>query len=339
MNRKGILAAGSFIVDHVKMIDAWPPQDALATILGEENSNGGGPYNMSKDLARLFPDRHPFPLAVAGKVGNDADGHWILSDCSDHGIDATLLGVCDEAPTSYTDVMTVESDGRRTFFHQRGANALFTGEQLDFEQIEARILYLGYLLLLDSLDEFVEGGARTRASVLLERARDNGLFTVVDLVSAEGGNFGEIVTPSLPHIDVLLTNEFEASRLSGIDLHSDYNAATAEKAARTILEMGVQRRVVIHAPNGAVAVDREEGTFAAGSVAVPDDAIVGALGAGDAFAAGIVYGLHEDLVIEETLKTASCIAASCLLHPTPSSGIQPLADCLALGEKWGFREF
>ncbi len=337
MERKGILAAGSYIVDHVKMIDAWPPQDALATIVSKESSNGGGPYNLSKDIARLFPGGPPFPLAAAGLVGDDADGRWILADCQAHQIDTAQLKTTDQAPTSYTDVMTVEADGRRTFFHQRGANALFSEQDLDFDRVDARIFYLGYLLLLDTLDQLTDKG--TRASSLLADARSRGLLTVVDLVSAEGGNFTDIVSPSLPHIDVLLTNEFEASRLSGIDLHQEFSAKNALKAARTILDMGVQQRVVIHAPLGAVAIDSKQGAFTAGSVAMPDKVIRGAVGAGDAFAAGIVYGLHENLSIEESLTTASCIAASCLLHPTPSGGIRPLDDCLGLGEQWGFRDF
>jgi hypothetical protein len=31
--RSGILAGGNWIVDHLKIIDAWPTQDALASIL------------------------------------------------------------------------------------------------------------------------------------------------------------------------------------------------------------------------------------------------------------------------------------------------------------------
>ncbi len=30
--RSGVLAAGNWIIDHVKVIDTWPAQDALATI-------------------------------------------------------------------------------------------------------------------------------------------------------------------------------------------------------------------------------------------------------------------------------------------------------------------
>ena len=49
--------------------------------------------------------------------------------------------------------MTERGNGRRTFFHARGANALWQGDDLDFKKLNARIFHLGYLLLLDALDE------------------------------------------------------------------------------------------------------------------------------------------------------------------------------------------
>ena len=42
-SRQGVLAAGNWLVDHVKLIDAWPAQDGLVNILGQSSSNGGGP--------------------------------------------------------------------------------------------------------------------------------------------------------------------------------------------------------------------------------------------------------------------------------------------------------
>jgi len=64
--RQGILAAGNFIVDYVKVIDGYPTQDMLASILSESRSNGGGPYNVLKDLAAMKVE---FPLATCGLVG------------------------------------------------------------------------------------------------------------------------------------------------------------------------------------------------------------------------------------------------------------------------------
>jgi hypothetical protein len=48
---KGIPAAGNFIVNHVKIMDDYPQQDMLASIVSESQSNGGGPYNVLKCLA------------------------------------------------------------------------------------------------------------------------------------------------------------------------------------------------------------------------------------------------------------------------------------------------
>lgn len=55
--RCGVAAAGNWIVDHVKVIDAYPEQDTLATILSESRGTGGAPYNVLIDLrewARRF---------------------------------------------------------------------------------------------------------------------------------------------------------------------------------------------------------------------------------------------------------------------------------------------
>src|SRR6516164_5303296 len=126
--RNGVLAGGNWLLDHTKIIDVYPAQDALANILAESSSNGGGAYNVLKDLARL---QAPFPLAAVGLIGDDPAGEYIRQDCQANGIDTHQLHVTEEAPTSYTDVMTVKSTGRRTFFHQRGANAFLDATHFD----------------------------------------------------------------------------------------------------------------------------------------------------------------------------------------------------------------
>src|ERR1035438_3914510 len=147
--RSGILAGGNWIRDHVKTLDAWPAQDGLANILGLADGNGGGPYNVLKDLSML---RAPFALAGIGLVGDDADGRAILADCHESGIDASQVRMMAGFHTSYTDVMAVKGGARRTFFHDRGANAHLGPEHFDFTYSAARVFYLGYLLLLDRLD-------------------------------------------------------------------------------------------------------------------------------------------------------------------------------------------
>ncbi len=338
-HRNGILAAGNFIVDRVKLIDIWPSQDALATILSEENCNGGGPFNLLVDLARLYLGKPPFPLRAAGLVGDDADGRWIRNLCCSQGIDDSQLRSVSGIPTSYTDVMTVEGTGRRTFFHQRGANAVLDEFSVTFAEVPARIFYLGYLLLLDALDTPRQDG-ETGASKLMARAREEGMITAMDLVSEESQRFRQIIGPALRHTDILLANEFEASRLSGVTLGaSAVLDGSAVNAASELLRMGVRQAVVIHTPMGALAMLSSGGVFFQPSVAVPDSEIRGAVGAGDAFAAGFLCGWHEFHPVEECLRLGSVVAAASLRHPSASGGVLPWEDCLALAETWGWRTF
>lgn len=201
-------------MDHVKLIDVWPPQDALASILSQSWGNGGSPYNLLKNLSRFGAT---FPREAIGLVGNDASGQIIQDDCRAHGIDATQLRVTQKAPTSYTDVMTEASTRRRTFFHQRGANALLAPEHFDFTATRAKLFHLGYLLLLDSLDVAGSDGL-PKAEAVFRRARAAGLRTSADCVSEHGERFTSVVAPLLPEIDLLFANDFEAEKITGLQL-------------------------------------------------------------------------------------------------------------------------
>lgn len=333
-NRSGLLAAGNWIIDHVKVIEAWPSQDALVTILSETASNGGSPYNILKDLRRLGA---AFPLAAAGLVGEDEDGRSILADCARLRIDTAMLRKTAQVRTSYTDVMTVNGTGRRTFFHHRGANALLNAAQLDVAGSRARIFHLGYLLLLDALDSLDSRGVPCSRSVLAA-AKAAGMTTSVDLVSENSDRFAQCVRPVLPVVDVLFANDFEAERLTSIPLrHEGKISRTAvEAAARGIMGEGVQRWVVLHFPEGVYALGAGGESVWQPAVLVRPDSIRGAAGAGDAVAAGVLLGLHEAWPIGQTLRLAVCAAAASLSHPTCSEGVASAESCLELGERLGF---
>jgi sugar/nucleoside kinase (ribokinase family) len=99
----------------------------------------------------------------------------------------------------------------------------------------------------------------------------------------------------------------------------------------------VRQTVTIHFVEGAVSVPKDGPAHRHGSVRLPAGFVKGATGAGDAFAAGLLLGLHEAQPLPECLRTAVCAAAMCLSHPATSEGMKPLAECLALGITHGFR--
>jgi sugar/nucleoside kinase (ribokinase family) len=66
--------------------------------------------------------------------------------------------------------------------------------------------------------------------------------------------------------------------------------------------------------------------------------VVSTTGAGDAFAAGVVHGLHEGLPVEDCLRQGAASAAACISSAGTSDGIRPMAECLAAAEAAGHRE-
>lgn len=334
--RNGILVGGNWIIDLVKIIDVFPGEEKLANILAEYSSNGGSAYNVIKNLARLRVD---FPLSAIGLVGDDERGRKIINECTDLGVNTDQLRVTCKSATSYTDVMSVQSVGKRTFFHYRGANALLDTCDFSLNNSE-KIFHLGYLLLLDRLDTIGPNGL-TGAATILAEAKSKGFITTIDLVSENDCRFSTIVPLALPFVDIIFVNEFEAEMLSGLSglLHEGkVNLEKCYEAAATILEMGVNEWVLVHFPMGAIGLSKTGGKIFQSSLDVPANQIMGCVGAGDAFAAGVLIGIHNNCDMQISLFYGVCVAASCLFQATSSDGILPLHETLSLAKKYGLKD-
>jgi sugar/nucleoside kinase (ribokinase family) len=331
----GLLAGGNWIIDQVKLIDIYPQPEQLANIRGQSEGTGGAPYNVLADLSHSGA---PVPLFAAGRIGKDALGSRILSHCRELKIDTKYLTATPQAPTSYTDVMTELGGGRRTFFHARGANALWTGADLDWKKLRPRIFHLGYLLLLDALD-LPDAKFGTKAARLLASAQSAGIKTSVDVVSEDSDRFARIVNPALRHVDYCILNEIEAGKTTGFRVRlpdGKLDTVTLRHAAGALLQQGVKELVVIHFPEGAFARTRRGEDYWQSSLRLPEGFIGGTAGAGDAFCAGVLLGLHEGWEIPRCLRIGVCIAAASLARPTCTEGVKSLSSSMTLARKFGF---
>lgn len=325
--RNGIIGAGNWILDKVKMIDRWPGEGELCNITDQKIGGGGGPCNVLFDLAAM---ECGIPLYACGVIGQDGDGAFLIDKINEKNIDSRYMYRSNDLPTSFTDVMTVSANGRRTFFHNRGANAELDFEHFRHIDVDAKIFYLGYLLLLDRLDRN-DAEFGTVAARVLEHMSKKGYLTVVDIVSEDSRKFKEVVPHALKYIDCLVINEVEAGSSSGIKVrHEDgtVNEPRIMESAQYLLDRGVRELVVIHYPEGAMAVEKNGEKYSTSSCDISPEEIVGSVGAGDAFCAGIVYGLHEGLAIEKALKIAAVSAWYNLQAPTSSDGAPALEQIL-----------
>jgi sugar/nucleoside kinase (ribokinase family) len=102
--------------------------------------------------------------------------------------------------------------------------------------------------------------------------------------------------------------------------------------------MGVRQMVAVHFPRGGIVAHSDGRVISRPSASVPASEIAGANGAGDAFAAGLLYAIHEGWSAEEALELAHAVAAASLREISTTAAIEPWADCLSLARQWGWRD-
>lgn len=323
MERKGIISAGNWLVDNIKIIERYPTRGNLTTISRIETGLGGCSHNVLADLARLGTD---LPLYAGGCIGRDAFGDYVLREIDRCGIDRRNMLTLDDCATSYTDVMSEIDGGCRTFFHFRGANARLGAEEIARMESPARIFHLGYLLLLDELDR-PDPEYGVVAARVLDGLRRKGYETSVDVVSEESDRFRQIVGPCLPYTDYFIVNEIEAGAVCGLQLRTPEGSLLRERveeAAAMLLGRGVGRLCAIHFPEGGYAVSRNGERCWCDSVPVARHEIVSSVGAGDAFCAGMLYAQHERMPLRDALRTANASARFNLFSATSTGGAPTL---------------
>lgn len=137
IERNGIAVAGSVLVDKINEIKAYPQSGELTQIVGLEKAVGGCVPNVALDLKKICPEMN---VKAIGKIGNDEEGAYVSEVLSQGGVDVTGFIVDDSAKTSFTEVMSV-INGQRTFFTYPGTSADFGIDDIDFENLDVKILH------------------------------------------------------------------------------------------------------------------------------------------------------------------------------------------------------
>jgi 2-dehydro-3-deoxygluconokinase len=138
---------------------------------------------------------------------------------------------------------------------------------------------------------------------------------------------GAVMEPLMEHVDVLIGNEEDAERVFGVKASgSDVIAGRVdpEEYARAAEEL-IRRFGLRHAAttlrgsrsasSNTWAAILSDGTTAWASRLYEIEPIVDRVGAGDAFAGGLIYGLMSGIDQRATIEFAT--AASCLKHSIP----------------------
>lgn len=321
-----IALAGNIVVDSIKYIPEYPDKLELTAIRRIERSLGGSVPNVGIDLAKLAPG---LPLKAVGFVGEDDNGAYALDVLSRHpSID--LSDVRRAGLNTFTDVMTVEATGERTFFTFKGADGLLNAQTLPVDRLDCDILHVAYALLLDGLDA-ADPEYGTAMARVLAAAQARGIRTSLDVVSENSDRYTRIVPPALRYTDYFSVNELEAERTTGIRLTEDGRLirSNLRPALDRLRAMGVRRWAVIHTPALACGLDEDGRYVERETLRLPAGFIQGSVGAGDAFTAGLLLRAWQRASLGDALETANAAAALSLSTPGATEGMKSLDETMA----------
>ena len=333
---RGLISGGSVVTDIVKMVDRYPPQDEVCVVRSVKRAGGGPALNILINLRLLGAE---YPLAVIGTMGDDDHEDFIRTLFRDNAIDDSCLLTIPGMPSAQVDVMTVEATGRRTFFYLPGAADLTTPDLFDFTDARYDVFHVGAPGLLVGMDRCDKNGDNGLV-VALRKAKQAGMFTNMELATIEPDHLCDATLPCLGYLDSIIINEHEAGMLAGIDPRPNgrIDWDNVEDAARRLRELGVTTLIGIHFPEGGIAMDKEGRFFRQPSVAVPQADIVSAVGAGDAFASGLMFGFLEGWETADSMKLAVANAAVSLLGDTTTGTIKAWNKALEFSEFHGFKD-
>lgn len=323
--RRGFICAGCWTTDRIKIVDRWPAEEELSTITDTDQQGGGSAHNVGIDIRKLDSS---MPVSTVGMIGEDADGDFLFNQAARQKIDTLQLHRTPDKATSYTEVISVNDTGKRTFFHHPGANDLLMPSHFDFGNDNAKILHLGLLSVHAGMDAFTSDGENGWSEVL-KQAQAKSILTSIEMVSIDQTRNKELVTPCLPFIDYLIVNDHEIGAIAGLATIQDgqTNVELCIKAAYNVVAFGKMKSVTVHFPAGAICVNQDGKLYEEPAFSVPQTYLKGSVGAGDAFVAGFLYAMHEAWPITEALSLAHAVAAVSLGSPTTVGSVESVIRC------------
>jgi len=244
---------------------------------------GGNSINTGIALARLG-----VAVRVIGAIGQDLFGQFIRDRVRAEGIDDSGLVTLPNGKTS-TSIVLVQGSGERRFLHLRGVNAFYSGQGLDWKQVEgARIFHYASAFAIPIMD-------KTTLASALEQSQELGCMTSMNICWDVRGRWLEVIKSALPSTDIIFPNREEGEQLTG-------ESQPAAIAAR-LRGLGV-KTVIVKLGAAGCYVESAQGSFTSPGFAVH---AVDTTGAGDCFAAGFLAALCRG----QTLAAAARYANAC----------------------------
>lgn len=236
----GIITGGLVFGEDLEKSSGKRYKDILAEITGKKlvpKKNVGGPAIVALiNIAQIMGK--DYLIGFFGARADDENGGYIADKLSSFGVNLSGYVVVD-GQTPFTDVLSDPSynynNGERSFINYIGAAAKLSGYNLNNSFFDADVLIYGGTALTPGLHDDL--------SLLLKKGKEAGCLNFVNTVY----DFrNQNLNPDKPwplvddgidyqRIDLLIADNEEAQRISGMDSKEDAIAFFAEKGVHSVI--------------------------------------------------------------------------------------------------------
>ena len=287
-----VIGIGSLNYDYLHRAESLAQSDSQQVILETVTSAGGSAANTIYGLAKLG-----VTTGFLGAVGADAEGTEILTQMRELGIDTSKIEPIKNEATSKVLVF-VDNSGERAMYSLPGASLAFQINKNDIDWLtESKYVIISALpdkLQFNRIREIVDAIHENTHVVFMPGA----LYT----------NYGfEKLEDIIAKAYLLLLNRREITLLTGQE---------PQQGSEWLVEHGCQMVGVTLGADGCMVCNKDNNsgnTFTIPTPKVQKNDIVDSTGAGDAFAAGFIFGLIENRAIKEAGLIGNLAAGACIL--------------------------
>ena len=239
---------------------------------------------------------------LIGKVGDDIYGQEILDVLKRYKLSSAGIESASNIQTGVCACL-VRKDGERALLGFLGS----------VNKTDEALIHQHYNLIKKTDFLLVTGywnlpGLRKGTKRIFRKAKSDGKYTLLDpgwnVENWPQGTRKEILE-LLPFVDTFLPNKEEAMILSGKD--------SAKEIAQFFLDAGAKEVIIKLGGEGGAGCSAKEGFFRKEALPVK---VIDTTAAGEAFNAGVLYGLIKNWNLEKRLRFANTLAGLVISDPT-----------------------
>lgn len=298
MNNIDVVGIGALNIDHLYRVERIL-NDGESIVSDAKSFPGGSAANTIYGLARLKVN-----TAFMGAVGDDDEGQVLLKDFQSAGVDTSHIRVKTGAKTGSVLCLS-DQRGKRSLYVSPGANSQLTADDIDLNFInQAGMLHLSSFADDKQFQPLLHLISRLDTSVKLS-------FSPGALYVAKGL---KALMPILNRVHVLFLNHKELRQLTGEDVIAGTQTCLNHGCHIVVVTLGKGIRLELSRDTGhraitATAYIKETGNeYVIKPQRQDRTSAIDATGAGDAFAAGFLYGLLREKGLLECGQLGDIVA-------------------------------